>query len=380
MTAGLYVHVPFCARRCGYCDFYSEVGQDDLAGGTVEAILREGALRGVAWRGTAFDSVFVGGGTPSFLGGRLLGRLLGGLKEVLPIRDAAEWTLEANPESADEETLASAIRSGVNRLSLGIQSFDDQDLELLGRIHDSRRAVEAFHRARAAGFRNLSLDLIYGLPSSTAPRSWERTLRKGISLEPEHVSCYLLDLEPHVPLGRRHAAGEIELPGEELARDEYELARRLLGEAGYEHYEISNWAIPARRCVHNQSTWEGGAYLGLGPGAHGHQDGCRRANLPDLAGYVRALERGEDPPHEIQSIDVGMRRDETILLGLRMRDGIAWDRMRAEFGLAWTQEIRRRAARWTGKGLLEDDGVRLRLGDEGLFVSNALMAELLGNG
>ena len=379
MAAGLYVHIPFCARRCSYCDFYAEVQGLGIRERTVDAILGEARLRGGAWGGVLFDSVFVGGGTPSHLGSALLGRLLAGLRDALPIAAGAEWTLEANPESADEEVLDAALAGGANRLSLGVQSFDDKELASLGRLHDSNGAVEAVLRARHAGFENLNLDLIYALPLSEGERSWERSLRVAVGQAPEHLSCYLLDLEPHVALARDCALGMQELPGEQLARKEYETARRLLASAGFEQYEISNWARPGSECRHNLNVWEGGVYLGLGPGAHGHHDGLRRANLPGLFPYLDALEHGGDAPHETSPIDERTRREEALLLGLRLRDGIAWDRLDLVGGVPWARMIRERAARWTRDGLLEDDGVRLRLGEQGLFVSNAVMAELLGS-
>jgi oxygen-independent coproporphyrinogen III oxidase len=379
MAAGLYVHVPFCARRCAYCDFYAEVQDFGVRERTVAAILAEARLRGRGWDGGPFDSVFVGGGTPSHLGAPLLRRLLTGLQESLPVATGAEWTLEANPESATTELLDAALAGGANRLSLGVQSFDDRELAILGRLHDSKGAADAVARARHAGFENLNLDLIYALPLSETARSWERTLRSAIDLSPEHVSCYLLDLEPHVPLASECAAGRQRLPGEHLARKEYETARRVLARAGFEQYEISNWARPGSQCRHNLNVWEGGIYLGIGPGAHGHHDGSRRANSPALLAYLTALEGGSDSPHESQPIDQRTRGEEALLLGLRLRDGIAWDRLGAAGGAPWASAIRERAARWTGDGLLEDDGARLRLGEQGLFVSNAVMAELLGS-
>lgn len=329
--------------------------------------------------GGPFESVFVGGGTPSHLGPGLLKRLLTGLADILPIAPGAEWTVEANPESAASDLLEAAREGGANRLSLGVQSFDDGELQLLGRLHDAKGAVDAVARARRAGFENLNLDLIYSLPIGDHARAWGRSLRAAIDLSPEHLSCYLLDLEPHVPLARDCALGRERLPGERLARKEYDAARELLARAGFVQYEISNWAMPGRECRHNVNVWEGGLYLGLGPGAHGHHDGSRRANLPDLPAYLEALERGEDAPHESSPHDAWSRREETILLGLRLREGVAWERLDAIGGGAWAKAVRERAAQWTRAGLLEDDGARLRLGEQGLFVSNALMAELLGN-
>jgi len=384
MGPGLYIHVPFCRARCGYCDFYSVAGAGDLHERTVGAILSEAAARGPAWTLGPFDSVFLGGGTPSHLGPALLLRLLDGLRERLPILPGAETTIEANPESASEELLQAALRGGANRLSLGVQSFDDGELRGLDRLHDAVDAAGAFARVRRAGFANASIDLIYGLPAAGDPPAdgrlmpaggaWEQTIRRGIGLEPDHLSCYLLTLEPGVPMARR---GE-KLSGDERARSEYDLARRLLREAGYGHYEISNWARSGMECRHNVNVWIGGTYLGLGPGAHGHEPGVRRANRPDLAAYLGAIESGVDAPHEIQRIDRTARAEERLMLGLRLRDGVSWQAVEEDLDPSAAARVRERASVWTAKGLMEDDGVRLRLSDEGLFVSNALIAELLG--
>ncbi len=377
MGPGLYVHIPFCKRRCGYCDFYVEVRAGGVRERAVEAILREAEFRMSRWTHGPFHSVFLGGGTPSHLGADLLGRLLSGLTERLAVDPSAEWTMEANPESASPAVLESARRHGVNRLSLGIQSFDDPELAELDRLHDARGAREAFRRARGAGFENVNVDLIYGLPAPRHERPWEETLREATALEPDHISCYLLTLEARVPMGRALAAGRIRLPSDGAARRQYEQARHLLEEAGYEHYEISNWARPRQRCRHNVNVWQGGVYMGLGPGAHGHQAGARRANLPDLSAYLEALEAGRDAPHEESPVDPQARREERLFLGLRLREGLAWDEIAGDLGADGAARLRQRASRWTRRGFLEDDGVRLRLAEKGLFVSNRLVAELL---
>lgn len=378
MNAGLYVHVPFCARLCPYCDFYKRLGGEELQERWVTALLREAELRGSSWTGHVFDSVFLGGGTPSHLGEGRIRRLFRGLRERLPVDRLAEWTLEANPESANDEVLGAARAEGANRISIGMQSLDDRELIQLGRLHDAQGARAAVMRARAAGFENLSLDLIYGLPrESNQTGHWEESLRGTVDLEPDHVSCYLLTLEPEVPLAGAVRRGEILLPDEETQLAEYALARELLAAAGYERYEISNWARSDLRCRHNENVWMGGIYLGLGPGAHGYDGACRRANRPDLTGYLRALEDGVDPPHDIETLDSRAREAERLFLGLRRRDGVAWEDLIDGLGPDRTARLRGRVAQLTGSGYLVDDGTRLRIGDRGLFVSNALVADLL---
>jgi oxygen-independent coproporphyrinogen-3 oxidase len=378
MNAGLYVHVPFCARLCSYCDFYKLVAGPAVQDRWVEALIREAEIRGHGWIRHSFDSVFFGGGTPSHLGPERLGRLLRGLRATLPIAGDAEWTLEMNPESAREDVLSAALEGGVNRLSFGIQSLNDGELSMLGRLHDAGSAREAVGRARRAGYGNISVDLIYGLPSRPGgDGAWERTLRGAIDLGPEHVSCYLLTLEPGVPMARAVARGELRPPPEEAAVAQYALARELLAAAGYERYEISNWARAGRRCRHNVNVWQGGIYLGLGPGAHGYDGAARRANRPDLGEYLAALEAGGEPPHALEPIGGRAREEEILFLGLRLREGLAWSELSNLLGPERAEALRRRSARWNAMGLLIDEGGRLRIGEDGLFVSNALVADLL---
>ena len=377
MPAGLYVHVPFCRRRCDYCDFYSVVASESAQRRFVTALLREADLRRPAWEGQCFDSVFLGGGTPSLLGSALLSRLLIGLRERLSIESGAEWTLEANPESIDRELLEVALVCGINRLSLGIQSFDDEVLTSLGRIHDAAAARAAIAAARAAGVPKLGVDLIYGLPSDLSGSGWNRTLREAIASAPEHVSCYLLTLEPGVPMARDVASGRIRLPSDGSGRAAYDRARRLLGEGGYEHYEISNWSRPGKRCRHNVNVWSGGSYLGLGPGAHSHQNGVRRANRPDLDAYLGSLETGRWPPCREETINRRARLEERIFLGLRMREGLSWPQLAREFGSEVIGRLRERAADWAARGLMSVSETRLQIAEEGLFVSDALVSELI---
>ncbi|MBD3160713.1 MAG: radical SAM family heme chaperone HemW [Candidatus Eisenbacteria bacterium] len=377
MPAGLYVHVPFCKRRCGYCDFYVETGKEALFDRTVDAILREAAREAGAWAGSCFDSLFVGGGTPSLLGRRRLGRLLDGLRDRLPLLSDAEITIEANPESTDADLLAGLRAAGMNRLSLGVQSFADPELRLLDRLHDAARVRKVVEMARAAGVPQLSLDLIYGIPGTGAGAAWRQTLDEAIALVPDHLSCYLLSLEERTPMGRRAARGELHLPGDAAARAFYDSARQRLEQAGYEHYEISNWSRPGRVCRHNVNVWRGGVYLGLGPGAHGYDGTVRRANLPDLIGYLSGIEGGGIPPREEERIDERRRFEERLLLGLRLREGVAWREIKGRFGEEAAEALRRAAAPWVDRGFLACDEERLRIEKEGWFVSNRLVGELI---
>ncbi|HSL67426.1 MAG TPA: radical SAM family heme chaperone HemW, partial [Actinomycetota bacterium] len=243
MKAGLYVHVPFCLTRCGYCDFNTYAGLGHLAGGYVDALEREAELWAAEWREAKFVSLFLGGGTPTTLPAGRLAKLLDRLRATFGFDPLAEITSEANPDTVDEPYLCALRRAGVARLSMGVQSFDPAVLEALERIHSSEAALRAFAAARAAGFDNVNLDLIYGADGETL-ESWQPTLERAIELGPEHLSCYALTIEPATPLGRKVAADLVPPPDPELQADMYELACGLLAAAGYEHYEVSNWSRP----------------------------------------------------------------------------------------------------------------------------------------
>ncbi len=383
MGTGVYCHVPFCKRRCAYCDFYVEIRPLEIRRRTVRAILAEAESAAGEIPGGVCESLYIGGGTPSHLGGDLATALASGLRARLPFDPAAEITMEANPESLDRPLLDAIRAAGVNRLSIGVQSLDDASLAALGRAHDARGAREAVRLAREAGFENLSCDLIYGLPAAPGAEQredsrWRRSLEETIGLGPDHISCYLLTLEDHVPLARHLASGSGGLlPGEEQARAAYETAVRALEDAGYGHYEISNWSRRGFECRHNLGVWRGGYYLGLGPGAHGHLPGRRTANRRDLEGYIASLERGDPPRREEIPTDERSASEESVMLGLRLRDGVAWADLGQRFDPVRLARIRERIAPLAPAGLIEDDGVRLRLGREGLFVSNAIVAEIL---
>lgn len=382
MQTGVYCHIPFCKRRCAYCDFYVEIRPREAWERTVGALLREAEGAAPDLPTGTCGSLYIGGGTPSLLGPELAGRLVHGLLERLPFAADAEISMEANPESLDRPLLDAVLRAGVNRLSLGIQSLDDPSLALLGRLHDARRAREAVRIARESGLRNLSCDLIYGLPArrgeeAVRETAWLRSLEETIALAPEHVSCYLLTLEGHLPLARAIEAGDPRLPGDREARRAYESACLTLERSGYRQYEISNWCLPGFECGHNVNVWLGGYYLGLGPGAHGHLPGRRTANRSDLDGYLEALERGATPPRDETPTDASSRREELVMLGMRLTRGVAWADIAACVASDRLGNLRERIAPLASAGLIEDDGERLKLGREGLFVSNAVVAEIL---
>ena len=290
---GLYVHIPFCRAKCAYCDFNSYAGLEHLFAPYVRALAREIELAGRRHPLQA-QTIYLGGGTPTVLPLDLLGEVLAACRRAFQVPEGAEVTVEANPGTVDGDYLAGLLSLGINRLSLGVQSFDEGELRLLGRIHTAREAVEACHLAREVGFDNLNLDLIYGIPRQTLA-GWRETLRQALDLHPDHLSLYALTLEEHTPLAQRIARGEVPAPDDDLAAEMYVLAEETLAEAGYVHYEISNWARPGRQCRHNLTYWRNQPYLGFGAGAHSYFRGVRWWNVSSPEEYIARLMQGPEP-------------------------------------------------------------------------------------
>ncbi len=364
MNAGLYVHVPFCLTRCGYCDFNAYAGLDHLAGRYTRALRAEADLWSDEWRGTGIASTFVGGGTPTTLAARELVKLLDHFRGAFHIAGGGEVTVEANPDTVDADYFSALLAGDVNRISMGAQSFDPAVLASLERVHGPESVRAAVAAARAAGVENLSLDLIYGAEGET-DASWRRTLEETIALEPEHVSAYALTVEPNTALGRQVGLGLRPAPDPDVQADRYEVACELLSAAGYEHYEVSNWATPGRRCVHNEGYWEGRPYLGLGAGAHSYRNGVRWWNVRPPTDYLLRVEVGERPVGARERLTDDERRTERLLLGLRMREGVPAE---------WVDAAR--ADDYVAEGLAERRNGHLALTERGWFVANDLVLEL----
>ena len=363
--AGLYVHVPFCLTRCGYCDFNTYAGLDHLKGGYAAALGREAELWSAEWSDASFASVFFGGGTPTTLPAATLVGVIERLRSLFDVAPNAEVTSEANPDTVDERYLASIREGGVTRLSMGVQSFDPAVLEALERVHSAESGRRAFAAARSAGFQDVNVDLIYGARGESI-RSWRRTLEEAVALGPEHLSCYALTVEPATPLGRQVASGLVPAPDPDLQADMYAFACQLLATAGYEHYEVSNWAQPGRACAHNLGYWQGGPYLGLGAGAHSYRDGLRWWNVRPPAQYMAMVSRGERPIGGRERLSEEERWMERLLLGLRTADGVPSDWVEAD-----------QAREFIAAGLAALHNGRLSLTDSGMFLANDFVLELV---
>lgn len=324
---GLYVHVPFCHTRCSYCAFYSrgQIREEEVQG-YLQALEVEARSLTERYPGLVFDTLFLGGGTPTALGPVALDRLLDILFRHFRFASALEFTAEANPESVSPEVLRVLRAWGCNRLSLGVQSAHADELEFLGRIHGVEEAKRAVWLARKVGLENLNLDLIFGLPGQ-GKRRWEATLRWALSLEPSHLSTYSLTVEPRTPLARWVRTGRVRLPSEDRVAQLFEIRERVLSEAGFRRYEISNYARPGFECRHNLIYWFHQSYLGLGPSAssflrEGEHSGLRWTNRPDLRGYIKRGRRGLPPERsEEERVEGESFLLEEVFLRLRTRWG-----------------------------------------------------------
>jgi oxygen-independent coproporphyrinogen III oxidase len=371
--AGIYIHVPFCVKRCRYCDFYS---QTDLAlrGRFTDALLREIAL---APDPGAADSIYFGGGTPSLLDPSRVARIIQSLRARFSIRPDTEITLEVNPGTADRVRLSAFKAAGVNRLNLGIQSFDDDNLVFLGRIHTASEAVRAIDAARAAGFDNLGLDLIYGLPGQTAA-DLRQDLEKAAAFNPEHLSAYLLTYEKGTLLDRDRMRGAVVPLPENPTADLFLLARELLETRGYAQYEISNFSRSGNyRSRHNCKYWTFAPYLGLGPAAHAYLEPVRSWNHRDLAAYLADLDRGRLPISEKETLTAHQQMIEAVYLGLRQTRGISIPDFKQRFSVDFRILFAPVLSDPALDRLLEPDTDFCRLTPQGMLVMDTIMARFV---
>ena len=359
-----YVHVPFCARRCSYCDFAIAVRRVVPVAEFLSALASELELRFSQTTPASLDTVYLGGGTPSRLGADGITRTLDLLRHRAPFAPDAEVTIEANPEDVTRAAAAAWKEAGVNRVSLGAQSFDQRALEWMHRTHSSGAIPAAIEALRSGGIDNVSLDLIFALPESLA-RDWSRDLDAALVLAPDHISLYGLTVEPHTPLGRWTARGAVTEAPEERYESEFLTAHDRLSAAGFEHYEVSNFARPGRQSRHNSSYWRRTPYAGLGPSAHSFDGKRRRWNVGAYAAWVAALAESRDPTEGEEVLSSENHAAELVYLGLRTRDG-----------LVVSERERERADSWRDAGWATLDGNRLRLTPVGWLRLDALAVDL----
>jgi len=377
---GLYVHVPFCAHKCHYCDFYSITRQSaQRMGNFVNLVLAEAAL----WSGSQQAgpdilprTIFFGGGTPSLLPMEEMQKLLTGLAARFDLSRATEWTIEINPATATLEYCRMLRRAGVDRLSFGAQSFDARDLALLERHHDPLDVPRSVAAARTAGFTRLNLDLIYAVPGQTL-ESWQRSLECAMELQTPHVSCYGLTYEPNTPLAVRRRMGRVTAVEESLELEMLHRTRQVLADSGRPAYEISNYSLPGEECRHNLHYWTGGNYLGLGPAAASHVDGWRWRNAPHLGEWERAINARNLPAIEVETLSAQRRSGELAMLMLRLSGGLNFDGFTSRTGRDARKMFAPVIDRLLRHGLLIHDDIAVRLSDRGLDVADAVAAEFL---
>ncbi len=373
---GVYVHVPFCASRCSYCDFPTVAGRDDRVEAYVDAVRREIAT-GQPEAPAEVDSVYLGGGTPSRLPPKRFRDILRAVHERFDVAPAAEVTLEANPEDLDDARLAAFREAGATRLSLGVQSLDDVVLRAAGRGHGGAEALAAVERARRAGFERVSVDLIAGLPGERLER-WGRSVRRAAEAGPDHVSVYLLETDKDSPLGRSIRAGRARAPDDDALAEAYAATVETLAESGFPAYEISNFAPPGARGRHNLKYWRDVPYAAFGLGAHAYFAGARRANRRDLGGYLADLAAGRDPAASVDAWDPIRRVEEALFLGLRVVDGVDLGTLGARYGVDLLRAYGEVWERAIDAGLLRIEGDRATLTAEGRVRSNEVFAEIVG--
>ena len=373
-SLGLYIHIPFCRSKCDYCDFYSLPGREDTMDDYLTALSAHISESAPLVRDHLVDTVYFGGGTPSYFGAKRLIDLLKLLRKKFHVRPDAEITLEANPDSVDVKSLTALRRAGFNRLSLGMQSADDEELAALHRPHTFQQVQDAVAAARKAKLKNLSLDLIFGLPGQTLEK-WQRSLEAAIALEPEHLSCYGLTLEGNTPLARKVAEG-LRVPDDDAQADCYLWTVERLEQAGFHQYEISNFAKPGRQSRHNMKYWMGREYLGFGPGAHSNIGSRRYAFIRNLDGYIRGVTEGTPLLSELEEIPDRERSEEYLMLRLRTSYGIEEWEYRREYFKNF-DPLAAKLAEYEQQGLAKRVDRRWRLTPRGFLLSNQIIAELL---
>lgn len=383
----LYVHIPFCVRKCAYCDFLSAPADTQERTLYIDALTEEIRARKNDFTAYRVSTIFLGGGTPSILEGDDSARIFRALQENFDISDDAEITMEVNPGTVTEEKAASWRKSGVNRLSIGLQSADDRELKMLGRIHTYREFLDTWKIVREAGFENVNVDLISAIPGQNL-RSWSETLRKAADLGPEHISAYSLIVEEGTPFYERYGDGSGEdedkgnhlppLPDEDTEREIYKATEKILAEYGYHRYEISNYSKTGYECRHNLGYWERKEYLGLGLGASSLISECRFHNTADMGKYLRLYENaGTDICEDIEHLSVEDQMEEFMFLGLRKTVGISVDDFRKAFGKEIREVYGEQMRKLEEQRLIEYSGNRVRLTERGTDISNYVFSEFM---
>ncbi len=371
----LYIHIPYCVRKCPYCGFYSTPYTSDGADDFINALGIEAARYQAEFSNRHFQTIYVGGGTPTALSREQIGKVLDIARNHFEISKGAEITVEANPYTITEDILDLLLERGANRLSIGVQSYSDEVLHKLGRLHTSAQAERAFLLARSSGFKNIGTDLIYGIPGQTTAQ-WVDTLKTSVQYMPEHVSIYSLSLDEGSLFLEIAKTGNFEYPDDDSAAEMYEYAITIFSRAGYRRYEISNLSLPGFECRHNRNYWSRGEYLGLGPGAWSFISPRRYRNIADVAEYARRLARGISPVAESEQAGPEQASRETLFLSLRTAEGLDLQRYQREYGSIFSKKLKENMAPLVAAGLLAVNKGRATLTKRGILLSNEALARL----
>jgi oxygen-independent coproporphyrinogen-3 oxidase len=372
-VAGIYIHIPFCSKACHYCDFHFSTNLD-LKQGMVNAIVKEIAMQKDYLGGEEISTIYFGGGTPSLLGGEDLLKIINGIRANHNLIPDTEITLEANPDDLSKQKLDDLKSIGVNRLSIGIQSFHDEILRFFNRSHNSEQSVKAMQAARSAGFDNISIDLIYGAPGQTND-SLKEDISKALSLRPEHVSAYSLTIEERTVFGKWKESNKLTPMNEELVAEQFEILMDTLTQMGYDHYEISNFGLPDFHSRHNSSYWRGVKYLGLGPSAHSYDGISRQFNVANNATYVRKIEAGE-VPFERELLTREDKINEYFFIGLRTAAGCDLDFLMEEYAFGLTDEQENYLDHLAKLGKVIFDGHKIKLTNKGKLLADKIASDL----
>lgn len=377
MEAGLYLHIPFCRSKCGYCAFNSVAATRGTADAYLDALAREiDSYAALPWtRSQTFTTLFIGGGTPSLASPEKLAEILALCRRRFTITDQAEISMEANPDSIDQDSLTTLYQAGVNRLSIGVQSFNDTILKSLNRAHTGRQAREAVTAARKSGFRNLNLDLIYGLPGQTL-LDWQNDLHQALSLAPEHLALYELTVEPGTPFGHEQDKNNLVLPNEDLVADMEEATAAILPPT-LQRYEISNYARPGYQCRHNIKYWQNGSYLGLGAGAVTCLDGLRMTHEPDPHRFMDLVSHHKTTITQAECLSIKGRFRESMIMGLRLLAGVDLPGLESRFNIPAQDVYGNILADFETQGMLIREENMVRLAPNFIAVANQILSKLV---
>lgn len=372
--AGIYLHIPFCKRRCIYCDFYSTT-QNEKKAAYINALCRELDQRKSYLEGEKIETIYLGGGTPSQLEAKDFEQIFQALYRLYEISPEAEITIEANPDDLTDEYVGMLRTFPLNRLSMGIQTFQEDILRLLHRRHTAQQAVEAFNRCRKAGFTNISIDLMYGLPGETL-QTWETDLHQAVSMKPEHISAYHLIYEEGTVLWKLREQHRVEEADEDLSISLFTQLIHKLKDNGYQHYEISNFCLPGMHSRHNSSYWTGKKYLGCGPSAHSYNGISRQWNVASLDRYIEQVNNGQTY-FEVEDLDLYTRYNDFVITTIRTMWGMQLDALKEQFGEKLYNYCLRMAQPHLSQGTLELSNNVLKLTEKGVFISDGIMSDML---